>query len=234
MSCIIRTKQRFVASYVIDVLLGSRQKRILENRHHTLSTWGIGKELSKEVRVSFYYNYNDSPSSHIYAQFENLNQSTMSLLSAGKAKFVPTGVFLKYGREDDMAESEEWDEETMNWKRNSTVEMLKPLPEIRFEAKTVSWTDEENADVIQAIEREIAAQEKAKGSSRSRLGKGTLRWHLCGHSPAAGRLVPKLVVCRNTKAVRGSYGLQPQPQKGRLFPGYERELLRDDGILQPP
>ena len=48
MSCIIRTKQRFGTAYIIDVLLGSRQKRILENRHNIISTWGIGNELSKD------------------------------------------------------------------------------------------------------------------------------------------------------------------------------------------
>jgi len=46
--CIIRTGERFGATYVIEVLLGSRNKRILENNHNMLSTWGIGQELSKE------------------------------------------------------------------------------------------------------------------------------------------------------------------------------------------
>ena len=48
MSCIIRTNQRFGAMYVIEVLLGSKTKRIIENRHDKLSTWGIGKDFSKE------------------------------------------------------------------------------------------------------------------------------------------------------------------------------------------
>ncbi|WP_294430434.1 RecQ family ATP-dependent DNA helicase [uncultured Treponema sp.] len=47
MSCIIRTGSRFGAAYVIDVLLGSRGKRILENKHNMVSTWGIGRELDK-------------------------------------------------------------------------------------------------------------------------------------------------------------------------------------------
>ncbi len=47
MCCIFRLKQRFGATYVIDVLLGSKQRRILENHHNELSTWGIGKELEK-------------------------------------------------------------------------------------------------------------------------------------------------------------------------------------------
>lgn len=46
--CIIRTRERFGLSYVVDVLLGSRSKRILENGHNMLSTWGIGRELSKK------------------------------------------------------------------------------------------------------------------------------------------------------------------------------------------
>ena len=48
MSCIIRTQSRFGAAYIIDILLGSRQKRILENRHDALSTYGIGRELARE------------------------------------------------------------------------------------------------------------------------------------------------------------------------------------------
>lgn len=48
MSCIIRTESRYGASYVIDVLLGSKQKRITENHHDGLSTYGIGRELTRE------------------------------------------------------------------------------------------------------------------------------------------------------------------------------------------
>ncbi len=48
LSCIIRTNSRFGAGYVIDVLLGARQKRILENHHDELSTYGIGRELDRE------------------------------------------------------------------------------------------------------------------------------------------------------------------------------------------
>lgn len=47
MSCIFRLKQHYGAAYVIDVLLGSKQKRIMENHHNELSTWGIGKGLEK-------------------------------------------------------------------------------------------------------------------------------------------------------------------------------------------
>ncbi len=46
--CMIRTNERFGTAYVVDVLLGSRQKRIVENGHNKISTWGIGKDISKE------------------------------------------------------------------------------------------------------------------------------------------------------------------------------------------
>lgn len=45
--CIIRTDERFGTHYIIDILLGSRNKRIMENCHNTISTWGIGTEITK-------------------------------------------------------------------------------------------------------------------------------------------------------------------------------------------
>ncbi|MCQ2579786.1 MAG: DNA helicase RecQ [Treponemataceae bacterium] len=48
LSAILRTGERFGASYVIDVLLGSRQKRILDYGHQKLSVFGIGTEYSKQ------------------------------------------------------------------------------------------------------------------------------------------------------------------------------------------
>lgn len=48
LSAIVRTEERYGASYVIDVLLGSKQQRILDNDHDKLSVWGIGKEYCKD------------------------------------------------------------------------------------------------------------------------------------------------------------------------------------------
>ena len=46
--CILRTKSRFGATYIIDVLLGSHNKRILENGHNMISTFSIGHELIRD------------------------------------------------------------------------------------------------------------------------------------------------------------------------------------------
>ena len=46
LSCILRLEQQAGAQYVIDVLRGKALKRIHEANHHTISTYGIGKDQS--------------------------------------------------------------------------------------------------------------------------------------------------------------------------------------------
>lgn len=53
LSCIYRTKERFGAAYIIDILTGSRNKRIMENGHNMISTWNIGHEYSKQDWFDF-------------------------------------------------------------------------------------------------------------------------------------------------------------------------------------
>jgi ATP-dependent DNA helicase RecQ len=47
LSCVARTGERYGAGHVVDVLLGSRNERVLSLGHAELSTWGIGKEWVK-------------------------------------------------------------------------------------------------------------------------------------------------------------------------------------------
>lgn len=49
MSCVIRTGEMFGASYIAQVLTGSRDRRILQNHHDNISTFNIGKELDKNA-----------------------------------------------------------------------------------------------------------------------------------------------------------------------------------------
>lgn len=46
LSCVYRSEQRFGAGHVIDILRGSENERIRSFGHNTLSTYGIGKNLS--------------------------------------------------------------------------------------------------------------------------------------------------------------------------------------------
>ncbi|MCV6606726.1 MAG: DNA helicase RecQ [Campylobacterales bacterium] len=47
-SAVLRTEERFGQTYIIDVLRGSKAKRILDFGHDNLSVFGIGKDLKKE------------------------------------------------------------------------------------------------------------------------------------------------------------------------------------------
>ncbi|MDH5302307.1 MAG: DNA helicase RecQ [Gammaproteobacteria bacterium] len=48
MSCVHRTGQRFGVNYLVEILLGKDNPRIRELGHHTLSTYGIGKEHTED------------------------------------------------------------------------------------------------------------------------------------------------------------------------------------------
>lgn len=48
LSCVARCKERFGMKYIIDVLRGSKDKRILANKHDQLSTYGIGRDHPAE------------------------------------------------------------------------------------------------------------------------------------------------------------------------------------------
>jgi ATP-dependent DNA helicase RecQ len=48
LSCVYRVGQRFGMAHVIDVLRGSRKERLLQLRHHELSTYAIGTDKSRE------------------------------------------------------------------------------------------------------------------------------------------------------------------------------------------
>jgi len=47
LSTILRTEQNFGLHYVVDVLKGSKEQRVLQNGHDILSVYGIGDEYSK-------------------------------------------------------------------------------------------------------------------------------------------------------------------------------------------
>ncbi|RXF07270.1 DNA helicase RecQ [Pseudoalteromonas sp. PS5] len=52
LSCVYRAEQRFGIGYIVDILRGANTARIREYNHHTLSTYGIGKEHSNEFWLS--------------------------------------------------------------------------------------------------------------------------------------------------------------------------------------
>ncbi len=54
LSCVYRTGQRFGAGYIIDVLRGSSNEKVLQNNHQNISTYAIGKHLSGDEWKSIF------------------------------------------------------------------------------------------------------------------------------------------------------------------------------------
>lgn len=54
LSCIYRTGQRFGVNHLISVLRGADTENIRRHNHHTLSTYGIGQDLSTDAWRSLY------------------------------------------------------------------------------------------------------------------------------------------------------------------------------------
>ncbi len=54
LSCVYRTGQRFGVNHLIDVLHGSETEKVLQNNHHRLSTFGIGRELDRKAWQSVF------------------------------------------------------------------------------------------------------------------------------------------------------------------------------------
>ena len=47
LSCVKRSGEKFGAAHIVDILLGSENEKIQKYNHQTLSTYGIGRELTK-------------------------------------------------------------------------------------------------------------------------------------------------------------------------------------------
>lgn len=48
LSAIVRTKQGFGMNYIVDILVGSNNQRVILNGHENLPTFGVGSDLSRE------------------------------------------------------------------------------------------------------------------------------------------------------------------------------------------
>jgi ATP-dependent DNA helicase RecQ len=48
LSCVYRLGQNFGITHVVDVLVGAKNKKIVQRNHHLLKTYGAGKEFTKD------------------------------------------------------------------------------------------------------------------------------------------------------------------------------------------
>ncbi len=81
LSTVFRLKRKFGISYIIEVLTGSQSRRILENGHHQLSTYNIGKEYTRKQWQSIAYQLLEQG----YLQQEGIEYPVVSLTLASHA-----------------------------------------------------------------------------------------------------------------------------------------------------
>jgi ATP-dependent DNA helicase RecQ len=92
LSCVARCQERFGMNHLIDVLRGSVNKKIQENGHHLLSTYGIGKDKTvdewKSLARSLIFQGLVDETSDGYSVFK-LNAQSWEVLKKQKQVFIP-------------------------------------------------------------------------------------------------------------------------------------------------
>lgn len=87
-----------------------------------------GMELAKSTRILL----DENPKQYV---FKGISQDVMKLIDGGKAKVVPTGLFLEYGKPNGSGITKD-----RKW--------LKPLPEVKFDVAKTTWNQKDAIDVI--------------------------------------------------------------------------------------
>lgn len=132
LSCVARTGERFGANHIIDVLRGSQSEKVLKNGHANLSTYGIGKELSKAQWL------------HLSRQFLQ-NGLLVQDLEYGSLKLTPKAQEVLRGKEkffgtvqEEAAELAETAEQTEILEHDSELfELLRKLRKELADAQNV-------------------------------------------------------------------------------------------------
>lgn len=139
LSCIARTGQLFGGAYVIDVLLGKENERIKKFRHDQLSTWGIGKEHSKQEW------------SGIIRQLTARNFIHVDIANHGGLKITPEGKKLMSGKlKVELRE----DRKIKLSKSSSSTRQQKPAVSIENEA------DQNLFDRLKVLRQGLAKSQK--------------------------------------------------------------------------
>lgn len=147
--CVIRTQERFGANYVIDVLLGSKAKRILENGHNQLSTWGIGTEMNKDdwmelTNLLISKNYLEKVGEYNILMLTDQGRRLLSTREIVMLPFESTGRYIKPKKATIVAEKPAADDQQADkiiedlkaWRRRKADDMNVP-PYVIFGDKTM-------------------------------------------------------------------------------------------------
>ncbi len=123
LSCIKRTGEKFGAGYIIDILRGSKSKKISVFNHNSLSTYGIGKEYTKDFWMNLVRQFIKQKLIHNDSEVPGVLKLT------GKAYDVMKGTDKVFGNLQDGAKKHNSD----TGKKEYTEELFEILREKRKE-----------------------------------------------------------------------------------------------------
>ncbi|TVQ66117.1 MAG: DNA helicase RecQ [Balneolaceae bacterium] len=147
LSTVVRSGQRFGAHHIADILRGSSAKKILENNHDQLTTYGIGKEWSKDqwiqlsrllIRSGYLKKDPDHGSLILTEESESLLRGGASLL--GILDRTQTASGAAGGRRGESEIEKKYDEflfEELRKKRKELAEKLEVPPYVIFPDTTL-------------------------------------------------------------------------------------------------
>jgi superfamily II DNA helicase RecQ len=102
LSCVERTGEMFGPSHIIDILRGSRSRRVLSRRHELLSSHGTGRELTEQAwrELTQHFIAQDLIEQDLQFGGLRLKPKGRQVLHQGAKVFVATGGLRKPFHED--------------------------------------------------------------------------------------------------------------------------------------
>ena len=132
LSAVIRTEERFGVSHIVNVLRGSRAKRVIETGHDKLSVYGIARDFSKDEITSISRQLIDGG---LLAKASG-EYPTLSVTSAGR-EFLRSRANLRLTRKkESRAERKRSADSSLDYDRG-LFELLRDLRRVLAEERSV-------------------------------------------------------------------------------------------------
>ena len=132
LSAVIRTEERFGVSHIVNVLRGSRAKRVIETGHDKLSVYGIARDFSKDEITSISRQLIDGG---LLAKASG-EYPTLSVTSAGR-EFLRSRANLRLTRKkESRAERKRSVDSSLDYDRG-LFELLRDLRRVLAEERSV-------------------------------------------------------------------------------------------------
>jgi len=142
LSCIKRTGERFGAGHIIDILRGSKSKKVNDFNHQALTTYGIGKKYSKDLWMKLVRQFMKQKLIVSDAEIPGVLKLTEKAYDVMKGAGIVTGSLLEDKKRNMPGSSaKEYDDglfEILREKRKELAAAENVPPYVIFSDKTLS------------------------------------------------------------------------------------------------